>query len=73
MTKETSPTNFEENSHTKNESQHYKSIDYLKNQRFKREQEGGKRKLIDDKTWEKYMTDQTISEYQRLEEIKLKA
>ena len=31
------------------------------------------RKLTDDKIWDKYMKDQTISEYQMLEEIRLKA
>jgi hypothetical protein len=33
-----------------------KSVDYLKNQRSKREVEG-KPKIIDDKVWEKYMKD----------------
>ena len=28
---------------------------------------------MDDRLWDKYMKDQTMSEYQRLEEIKLKA
>lgn len=28
---------------------------------------------MDDKVWEKYMKDQTMNEYQRLEEIRLKA
>jgi hypothetical protein len=50
-----------------------KSVDYLKDQRRKREIEGGKKRIMDDKVWEKYMKDQTMSEYHRLEEIKMKA
>ena len=50
-----------------------KSVDYLKDQRVKREQEGYRPKIIDDKLWDKYMKDQTLSEYQRLDEIRKRA
>ena len=39
-----------------------KSVDYLKDQRNKRETEG-RPKLYDDKIWDKYLKDQTMSEY----------
>lgn len=49
-----------------------KSVDYLKDQRNKREVEG-RPKLYDDKVWDKYLKDQTMNEYQRLDEIRKKA
>lgn len=45
-------------------------------QRVKREDDekhGIKRKLIDDKLWEKYMKDDNITDYEKLEEIKRRA
>lgn len=41
----------------KNNADMIKSVDYLKDQRFKREIEGKRPKIIDDKIWEKYMND----------------
>ncbi len=49
-----------------------KSVDYLKDQRYKRETEG-RPKITDDKLWDKYMKDQTMSEIDRLEEIRKRA
>ena len=46
------------------------NVDYLKDQRVKRELEGYRPKIIDEKVWDKYLKDQTLSEYQRLEEIR---
>jgi hypothetical protein len=40
-----------------------KSVDYLKDQRVKREVEGYRPKILDDKLWDKYMKDQTMNEY----------
>lgn len=51
-----------------------KTVDYLKDQRIKRELEGtDKRKEIEEKIWDRYLKDQTLSEYQRLEQIKMRA
>jgi len=53
-----------------------KSQDYLRMQRVKREDDerhGIKRKLIDDRVWEKYMKDENITDYEKLEEIKRRA
>ena len=50
-----------------------KSINYLEELRNKRKDDGSRRRIMDDKQWEKYINDQTMNEYQRLEEIKLKA
>ena len=48
----------------------YKSVDYLKEQRFKREAEGGK---SNQNNWNKYLNDQSLTEFEKLEEIKMKA
>lgn len=50
-----------------------KSVDYLKDQRIKREVEGYRPKIIDEKLWDKYLKDQTMTEYQRLDEIRKRA
>ena len=49
-----------------------KPVDYLRDQRVKREIEG-RPKITDDKIWDKYMKDQTMNEYERLEEIRRRA
>lgn len=53
-----------------------KSQDYLQGLRNKRaddEKKGIKRKMIDDREWDKFLKDDTLNEYQRLEQIKMKA
>ena len=50
-----------------------KSVDYLKDQRQKRELEGYRPKIIDDKIWDKYLKDQTLSEYEKVEQLRKRA
>jgi len=53
-----------------------KSQDYLRGLRLKRQEEerqGIKRKMIDDKTWERFLHDEGMSDFQRLEQIKMRA
>lgn len=50
----------------------HKSVDYLKDQRLKREIEGvsSTQRMSNDKVWDRYLKDQTLSEYQRLQEMR---
>ena len=50
-----------------------KSVDYLKDQRFKRDVEGKRPRIIDDRIMEKYLNDPNIPEHERLEELRKRA
>ena len=51
----------------------HKSVDYLKELRIKREQEGGVKKPNQNDFIEKYLNDPTLNDYQKLDIIKRKA
>eukprot|EP00347_Sterkiella_histriomuscorum_P008518 403344795 len=50
-----------------------KSVDYLKDQRFKRDMEGKRPNLLDDKVLERYMNNTNLNDQERLNEIRKRA